>query len=90
MSQTLLVHTADAAGAVQVPSSVGWWPGSVGMGEPLASLATQADALHHLSVGQSLSAAQAPASMHIPVTEQVPDRHTTDALPDVHVPPPLA
>lgn len=93
ISQTPLTHTSFAAFAVQVPFRVGpLCVGSDGIGEPLASLASQAcvDSSHQSPPVQSPSVLHPPAGSQVPATLHAPDRHTVAPFPAVHGPSPLA
>jgi len=55
VSQTPLIHTATAPAGVHVPSSVGTWPGTFGIGVLFASCAMHVPASHHCPRAQLAS-----------------------------------
>jgi hypothetical protein len=93
VSHTPLAQAAAPAAVVQVPSSVGLWPVTVGTACPLATFAT------HAAVGvsqycvalQSASTAQPVVEMQTPpVGLQSPERQTVAPFVAVQGPSPLA
>jgi hypothetical protein len=96
VSHTALVQTSVAAGAVQLPLSVGFVCGaSLGSAVPFGSLAEQvwAVSLHQLPAVQSASTLQPPCGSQKPFELHTPERHTVAAFPVapvVHGPSPFA
>ena len=89
VSQTPLAQTSRPADGVQVPFSVGLWPGSLGTGEPLGSGAVQTcvASSHHWPPVQSPSTLHPPEGSQVPFELHAPERQT---LPERHGPSPSA